>query len=96
MSLIVQDWAKFQSGTITSADEVSLLDNIVTLTGKKLTPVEAAALDGAMQQIKGNMNASAPTPLQGGAAAIVQDVINGVARELVIYQTPALASTVGK
>ena len=95
MQTLVADWTKFQLGTITSTDEVNLLNQIVSATKAKLTPVEAATLDGAVQQLLANQNNTAPTPLQGAAAAIVTDVMNGVARELVIYQAPASAPKLG-
>ena len=89
LKLLVADWPKFESGAITSTDEVALLNGLAQATGKQLSPVQAAALDGAVQQIIANQNATAPTPLQGGAAAIITDLINGVGRELTIYTPPA-------
>jgi hypothetical protein len=88
MQLLVTDWNKFQGGTLTSADEAGLLQSIVAATKNKLTPVQAALLDGATQQILANTNTTAPTPLGGAAAAIITDVMNGVAREILIYTTP--------
>lgn len=89
MQLLVADWSKFQLGTLTAADEAVLLKDIAAQTGSALNdPVKAALLDGAVQQLLANQNATAPTPLQGGAAAIVTDVMNGVGRELAIYTPP--------
>lgn len=92
VQLLVSDWGKFQGGTLTSANEATLLQSIVAATGKSLTPTEAAVLDGATQQVLANQNASAPTPIGGAAAAIITDVINGAARAVVVYTTPAPAS----
>jgi hypothetical protein len=89
MQLLVADWNKFQLGTLTAADEAGLLKNITAATAQKLSPTEAALLDGAVQQILANQNATAPTPLNGAAGAIITDVMNGVAREIVVYTTPA-------
>lgn len=87
--LLVADWTKFQGGKLSAQDEASLLQAIVAATKGKLNPSEAALLDGATQQVLANQNATAPTPLQGAAGAIITDVINGVAREIVVFQTPA-------
>jgi hypothetical protein len=92
LGLLVLDWQRYQGGTLTSAQEATLLQAIVAATGKSLSPTEAALLDGATQQILANVNTTAPTPIGGAAAAIVTDVINGVARELVINGTPAPTS----
>jgi hypothetical protein len=81
---LVADWTKFENGTITPADEVALLQTIVTATKAKVTPTEAALLDGAIQQILANQNSTAPTPLQGSAAAIITTVINGASRAVTI------------
>lgn len=81
--LIVTDWAKFQGGKLTSTDEASLLQAIVTATKANLTPVEAATLDGAVQTILSNTNSLQPTALSGAANAIITDLVNGIARELV-------------
>jgi len=86
--LLVSDWQKYQLGTLTASDETTLLQSIVAATKGNLTPVQAALLDGATQQIIANQNVTAPTPLQGGAAAIITDVMNGVARETQIFQVP--------
>jgi len=86
---LVVDWNKFQGGKLTAQDEAALLQQIVAATKGKLSPAQAAALDGAVQQILANQNATAPTPLQGAAGAIITTVMNGVARELVINGTPA-------
>jgi hypothetical protein len=86
---LVADWAKFQGGTLTAQDEATLLQQVVAATKGKVSPTQAALLDGAVQQILANRNASAPTPLQGAAGAILTDVINGVGRAIVLYQTPA-------
>jgi hypothetical protein len=86
---LVTDWAKFQGGKLTASDEAALLNQVVAATKGSVTPTEAAVLDGAVQQILANQNATAPTPLQGAAAAIVQTLINGIARELVVNGTPA-------
>lgn len=90
--LLVADWSKFQLGKLTATDEAGLLNNIVAATKSKLSPTQAALLDGAVQQLLANQNASAPTPLTGASAAIVTDVMNGVARAIVVYQTPAATS----
>jgi len=66
---------------------------VVTATGQKLSPAQAALLDGSVQQILANQNATAPTPLGGAAAAIVSDVIGGVSRGLVVYQAGQAAPT---
>jgi len=42
-----------------------------------------------VQQILANQNATAPTPLQGAAGAIIQTVVNGIERAIVVAQTPA-------
>lgn len=86
--LLVADWTKFQGGNLTSGDEATLLQTIVASTKGKLTPGQAALLDGATQQLIANHNTAAPTPIQGAAAAIITDVMNGVARGIVVYQTP--------
>ena len=87
---IVTDWASFKGGKLTAADEAVLLQQIVAATKGQVTPTEAALLDGAVQQILANQNATAPTPLQGAAGAIVTDVVNGVARAIAIYTPPAV------
>lgn len=92
LKLLTADWAKYQGGTLTSTDEAALLQSIVSATKAKLTPTEAAVLDGATQQILANQNSTAPTPLGGAAAAIITDLINGVARGIVVYTTPAPSS----
>lgn len=89
---LVTDWQKFQNGTITPDDEANLLSRIVAATKGQVTPTQAALLDGAVQQILANRNASAPTPLQGAAGAIITDLINGVQRAVVVYTTPFPAS----
>jgi hypothetical protein len=89
---IVADWAAFQGGKLTAADEASLLQQIVAATKGSVTPTEAALLDGAVQQVLANQNATAPTPLQGAAGAIIQTVVNGMARAITVYTTPAPAS----
>ena len=86
---IVNDWAKFQGGKLTAADEAGLLQQVVAATKGQVTPTEAALLDGAVQQILANQNATAPTPLQGAAGAIIQTVVNGIDRAIVVAQTPA-------
>jgi hypothetical protein len=86
---IVNDWAKFQGGKLTAADEAGLLQQVVAATKGQVTPTEAALLDGAVQQILANQNATAPTPLQGAAGAIIQTVVNGIERAIVVAQTPA-------
>jgi hypothetical protein len=86
---IVADWAAFQGGKLTSAGEAALLQQIVAATKGQVTPTEAALLDGAVQQILANQNATAPTPLQGAAGAIITDVVNGIARGIAVYTTPA-------
>lgn len=86
---LVSDWTAFQGGKLTSAQEAALLQQIVTATKGQVNPTEAALLDGAVQQILANQNATAPTPLQGAAGAIITDVINGVARANVVFATPA-------
>lgn len=86
---IVKDWSAFQGGHFSAADEAGLLQQIVASTKGQVTPTQAALLDGAVQQILANQNATAPTPLQGAAGAIITDVINGIARALVIYTPPA-------
>jgi hypothetical protein len=85
---LTQDWVKYQGGTLSATDETALLQSIVNGTKGQLTPVQAALLDGATQQILANQNNSAPTPLQGAAAAIVTDVMNGAARAVAIYTPP--------
>ena len=84
LNLLVADWTKFETGTIVPGDEVALLQSIVTVTKAKLNATEAAALDGAVQQVLANQNSTAPTPLQGAAGAIITTLINGVARAVVI------------
>jgi hypothetical protein len=84
LKLLVADWAKFQLGQLTQTDEATLLQSIASATALKLDPIEAALLDGATQQVLSNTNASAPTPLSGAAAAIITDLMNGIARELAI------------
>ena len=86
---IVTDWTAFQGGKLTGAQEAGLLQQIVTATKGSVTPTEAALLDGAVQQILANQNATAPTPLQGAAGAIIQTVVNGIERAIVVSQTPA-------
>jgi hypothetical protein len=88
LQLLSADWSKFQGGTLTTGDEASLLKTIVSATNQSLTPTEAAVLDGATQQFLANQNNTAPTPLGGAAAAILTDLMNGVSRGIVIYQTP--------
>lgn len=88
IKLLVADWGKYQGGTLTGTDEALLLQQIVAATKQSLTPVQAATLDGAVQQILANVNTTAPTPLGGAAAAVVTDLINGVAREVTIYVPP--------
>ena len=85
---IVTDWTAFQGGKLTGAQEAGLLQQIVTATKGSVTPTEAALLDGAVQQILANQNATAPTPLQGAAGAIITDVVNGVARANTIFVAP--------
>ena len=92
LKLLVADWAKFQLGQLTQADEATLLQSIASSTAASLTPVEAALLDGATQQILANTNASAPTPLDGSSAAIITDMMNGIARELAIYVPTVVAA----
>ena len=87
--LLVSDWTKFQGGTLTSKDEAALLQTVVAATKGNLSPTQAALLDGAVQQVLANQNASAPTPVQGAAGAIITDVVNGIAREITVYTTPA-------
>lgn len=89
LKLLVVDWGKYQGGTLTSADEATLLQTIVTATKGNLSPAQAALLDGATQQVLANVNTTAPTPLGGAAAAIITDVVNGAGRALAIYQPPA-------
>jgi hypothetical protein len=86
---LVADWHKYQLGTLTTSDEAVLLQQITTATKAKLDPVAAATLDGAVQQILANVNTTAPTPLGGAAAAIITDLMNGVARELTVYVPPS-------
>lgn len=86
---LVHDWNAFQGGKLTAQDEANLLNQVVAATKGSVTPTEAALLDGALQQILANQNATAPTPLQGAAGAIIQTVVNGIARELVVNGTPA-------
>lgn len=88
ITLLVVDFNKYKGGTLTATDEAVLLQTIVTNTKQKLTPVQAALLDGATQQMLANTNATAPTAIGGAAMAILTDVMNGVARELVVYSTP--------
>ena len=92
LKLLTADWAKYQGGTLTSADEATLLQTIVTATKQQLTPTEAALLDGATQQILANQNTTAPTALGGAAASIITDLMNGISREIVVYTTPAATS----
>ena len=89
MQLIVADWAKFQGGKLTSADEASLLKAVVVATKQKISPVAAAILDGATQQVLANQNLTAPTAISGAAAAILSDVVNGIARAVTVYTAPA-------
>lgn len=84
ISLLVADWAKYLNGTLTPADEVAALQAIVGAAKGKLSPTQAALLDGATQQFLANQNTSAPTPIGGAAAAIITDVVNGAGRALVI------------
>jgi len=91
LQLLVTDWNHFQLGTITQADEIALLQQVVAATNAKISPTQAALLDGAVQQVLANRNSTAPTPLSGAAGAIITDVMNGVGRELSIYQAPASA-----
>jgi hypothetical protein len=93
MQLLAADWGKLQAGTLLPSDQVTLLQQIVAATKGKLSPTQAALLDGAVQQMLANTNATAPTPLGGAAAAIITDVMNGVARAVVIYQTPPTSPT---
>ena len=86
---IVTDWTAFQGGKLTSVQEAGLLQQVVAATKGQVTPTEAALLDGAVQQILANQNATAPTPLQGAAGAIIQTVVNGIQRAIVVAQTPA-------
>jgi hypothetical protein len=95
VELLTADWTKFEAGKLLPTDEATLLNTIVAATKSKINPTEAAVLDGAVQQLLANQNATAPTPLTGAAGAIVTDVINGVGRAVVVYTTPA-ASSVGK
>jgi len=92
LQLLVADWPKYLSGTLTPADEVALLQSIVSATKGSLSPTQAALLDGATQQFLANQNTTAPTPIAGAAAAILTDVINGAARALAIH-TPAAAAS---
>jgi hypothetical protein len=85
---IVTDWTAFQGGKLTATQEAGLLQQIVTATKGSVTPTEAALLDGAVQQILANQNATAPTPLQGAAGAIIQTVVNGIQRAITVAQTP--------
>ena len=89
VNLLVADWKAYQGGTLTQAQEATLLQSIVTATKGQLTPTEAAALDGATQQILANTNTTAPTPLGGAAAAIITTVMNGAARAVAIYTPPS-------
>lgn len=86
---IVADWAAFQGGKFSAVDEAGLLQQVVASTKGQVSPTQAALLDGAVQQILANQNATAPTPLQGAAGAIITDVVNGIARAIVIYTPPA-------
>lgn len=86
---IVADWAAFQGGKFSATDEAALLQQVVAATKGQVTPTQAALLDGAVQQILANQNATAPTPLQGAAGAIITDVVNGISRAIVIYTPPA-------
>jgi hypothetical protein len=89
LQLIVADWAKFQGGKLSATDEATLLNSIVQATGKHLNPFTAAVLDGAVQQVLANQNATAPSPLTGAAAAAITDVVNGIARAVVVATAPA-------
>lgn len=91
-SAIVTDWNAFQGGKLTGAQEAGLLQQIVTATKGQVTPTEAALLDGAVQQILANQNATAPTPLQGAAGAIIQTVVNGISRAVILAQAPAASA----
>ena len=42
---IVNDWAKFQGGKLTAADEAGLLQQVVAATKGQVTPTEAALLE---------------------------------------------------
>lgn len=88
LQLLTADWTKYQGGTLSSANEATLLQTIVSATKASITPTEAAVLDGATQQILANTNTTAPTPMGGAAAAVITDLMNGIARGIVIYQTP--------
>lgn len=92
LKLLTADWSKYQGATLTANDEAALLQSIVSATKQSVTPEEAALLDGAVQQILANQNATAPTALSGGAAAIISTVMNGISREIVVYTTPTPAS----
>jgi hypothetical protein len=85
---VVADWAAFQGGKLSAANEAALLQQVVAATKGAVTPTEAALLDGAVQQILANQNATAPTPLQGAAGAIIQTVVNGIQRAVTVYTTP--------
>jgi hypothetical protein len=86
---IVNDWSAFQGGKLSSTDEASLLQTVVASSKQSVNPVLAAVLDGATQQVLGNQNASAPTPLTAAAAALISDVVNGIARAVTVYTAPA-------
>lgn len=88
LQLLTQDWTKLQNGTLLPVDQVTLLKSITASTAGKLDPVKAALLDGAVTQLLANQNNSAPSPLTGGAAFAVTDMMNGVARALLIYTAP--------
>lgn len=85
---LTADWNAYQGGHLSAAQEATLLQQIVTATGNKLNPTEAALLDGAVQQILANQNTTAPTPLTGAAGAIVTTVINGAARAAFLATPP--------
>lgn len=89
VNLIASDWTAYQGGKLTTAQEATLLQTIVAATKGKLSPTEAAALDGATQQILANTNSTAPTPLGGAAAAIITTLVNGAERAAVIAVTPS-------
>lgn len=89
VNLLAADWTAYQGGKLTQAQEATLLQSIVAATKGQLTPTQAAALDGATQQILANVNSSAPTPLGGAAAAIITTVVNGAARAVAILPPPS-------
>ena len=86
LQLVVTDWNKFQTGKLQSADEATLLQNIVVATAGKLTPVEASTLNAAMSIVIANQSNPAPSPLTGGAATAIQDVINGIQAAITFAQ----------